>query len=175
MEDFFSPEEIRALMSRCESDRQRVILFLFYNYGLTIEEALDVKAGQFMLKPDSVLFNFTRKQTGKTHTYKIQFDNYRLFYRVLNKLQDHEPLLHKDKNLAISDAMVKKDLFDMAVAMNRKITPGLLFDSHLFWLFRKGVSFAQAVEEYGISLSGKPFKVWESAMVTGRLWPFLLE
>jgi transposase len=90
-------------------------------------------------------------------------------------LQDHEPLLHKDKNLPISDAMVKKDLFDLAVTMNRKITPGQLFDSHLYWLFRRGVSFAQAVEEYGISISGKPFKVWERAMLAGRLWPFLLE
>ena len=175
MEEFFSPDEIRALMSRCESDRQRVILFLFYNYGLTIEEALDLKAGQFMLKPDYVLFNFTRKLTGKMHTYKIQLENYRLFYRILNKLQAHEPLLHKDKNLPISDAMVKKDLFDLAITLNRKITPSQLFDSHLYWLFRKGVSFAQAVEEYGISLSGKPFKVWESAMASGRLWPYLLE
>ena len=175
MEEFFSPDEIRALMSRCESDRQRVILFLLYNYGLSIDEALELKAGQFIVKPDLIRFNFTRKLTGKTHSYKIQFENYRLFYRVLNKLQDYEPLLHKDKNLPISDAMVKKDLFDLAVIMNRKITPGQLFDSHLYWLFRRGVSFAQAVEEYGISLSGKPFKIWESAMLTGRLWPFLLE
>jgi integrase len=175
MEEFFSPDEIRALMSRCESDRQRVILFLLYNYGLTIDEALDLKAGQFIVKPDLVRFNFTRKLTGKTHSYKIQFENYRLFYRVLNKLQDYEPLLHKDKNLPISDAMVKKDLFDMAVTLNRKITAGQLFDSHLYWLFRRGVSFSQAVEEYGIPLSGKPFKVWEEAMVAGRLWPFLLE
>jgi len=175
MEEFFSPDEIRALMSRCESDRQRVILFLLYNYGLTIDEALELKAGQFIVKPDLVRFNFTRKLTGKTHSYKIQFDNYRLFYRVLNKLQDYEPLLHKDKNLPISDAMVKKDLFDMAVTLNRKITAGQLFDSHLYWLFRRGVSFSQAVEEYGIPLSGKPFKVWEDAMVAGRLWPFLLE
>ena len=175
MEEFFSPDEIRALMSRCESDRQRVILFLLYNYGLTIDEALELKAGQFIVKPDLVRFNFTRKLTGKTHSYKIQFENYRLFYRVLNKLQDYEPLLHKDKNLPISDAMVKKDLFDMAVTLNRKITAGQLFDSHLYWLFRRGVSFSQAVEEYGIPLSGKPFKVWEDAMVAGRLWPFLLE
>ena len=175
MEEYFSPEEIRALVVRCETDRQRVILFLLYNYGLTIDEALDLKAGQFMVKPDYVLFNFTRKSTGKVHTYKIQLDNYRLFYRILNKLQDHEPVLHKDKNLPISDAMVKKDLFDLAVTMNKKITPGQLFDSHLYWLFRRGVSFAQAVEEYGVSLSGKPFKVWENAMMTGRLWPFLLE
>jgi integrase len=175
MEEFFSPDEIRALMSRCESDRQRVILFLLYNYGLTIDEALELKAGQFIVKPDLIRFNFTRKLTGKTHSYKIQFENYRLFYRVLNKLQDYEPLLHKDKNLPISDAMVKKDLFDMAVTLNRKITAGQLFDSHLYWLFRRGVSFSQAVEEYGIPLSGKPFKVWEEAMVAGRLWPFLLE
>ena len=175
MEEFFSPDEIRALMSRCESDRQRIILFLLYNYGLTIDEALDLKAGQFIVKPDLVRFNFTRKLTGKTHSYKIQFENYRLFYRVLNKLQDYEPLLHKDKNLPISDAMVKKDLFDMAVTLNRKITAGQLFDSHLYWLFRRGVGFSQAVEEYGIPLSGKPFKVWEDAMVAGRLWPFLLE
>ena len=175
MEEFFSPEEIRALMGRCESDRQRIILFLLYNYGLTIEESLELKAGQFMLKPDFVRFNFIRKLTGRAHSYKIQFENYRLFYRVLNKLQDHEPLLHKDKNLPISDAMVKKDLFDMAIALNRKITPSQLFESHLYWLFRRGVSFAQAVEEYGIPLSGKPFKVWEQAMLAGRLWPFLLE
>ena len=175
MEDFFSPEEVRVLMARCDSDRQRVILFLFYNYGLTIEESLELKAGQFMLKPDYLLFNFTRKVTGKTHTYKIQLENYRLLYRVLNKLQDHEPLLHKDKNLAISDAMIKKDLFDLAVSVNRKITHGLLFDSHLYWLFRRGVSFAQAVEEYGISISGKPFNIWERAMLSGRLWPFLLD
>ena len=175
MEEYFSPEEIRALVVRCETDRQRVILFLLYNYGLTIDEALDLKAGQFMVKPDYVLFNFTRKNTGKVHTYKIQLDNYRLFYRILNKLQDHEPVLHKDKNLPISDAMVKKDLFDLAVTMNKKITPGQLFDSHLYWLFRRGVSFAQAVEEYGLTLSGKPFKVWENAMMTGRLWPVLLE
>jgi hypothetical protein len=71
--------------------------------------------------------------------------------------------------------MVKKDLFDLAVMMNKKITPGQVFDSHLFWLFRKGVSYSQAVEEYGIPLSGKSFKVWESAMVAKRLWPFLLE
>ena len=175
MEEFFSPDEIRALMSRCESDRQRVILFLLYNYGLSIDEALELKAGQFIVKPDLIRFNFTRKLTGKTHSYKIQFENYRLFYRVLNKLQDYEPLLHKDKNLPISDAMVKKDLFDMAVTLNRKITAGQLFDSHLYWLFRRGVIFSQAVEEYGISLTGKPFKVWEDAMVAGRLWPFLLE
>ena len=175
MEEYFSPEDIRALMSRCESDRQRIILFLMYNYGLTIDEALEIKSGQFMIKPDYIYFNFTRKLTGKAHTYKIQFENFRLFYRVLNKLQAHEPLLHKDKNLPISDSMLKKDLFDLAVTINKKITPGLLFESHLYWLFRKGISFAQAVEEYGIALSGKPFKVWESAMLSGRLWPFLLE
>ncbi len=175
MEEYFSPDDIRALMSRCESDRQRIILFLMYNYGLTIDEALEIKSGQFMIKPDFIYFNFTRKLTGKAHTYKIQFENFRLFYRVLNKLQAHEPLLHKDKNLPISDSMLKKDLFDLAVTINKKITPGLLFESHLFWLFRKGISFAQAVEEYGIALSGKPFKVWESAMLSGRLWPFLLE
>jgi hypothetical protein len=175
MEDFFSPEEIRTLMSRCESDRQRIILFLLYNYGLTVEEALEIKSGQFMLKPDYLRLNFTRKLTGKTHSYKIQFDNYRLFYRVLSKLQTHEPVLHKDKNMPISDSVLKKDLFDLAVTINRKVTPGILFDSHLYWLFRKGVSFAQAVEEYGISLSGRPFKIWESAMLSGRLWPFLLE
>ncbi len=128
-----------------------------------------------MIKPDFIYFNFTRKLSGKSHTYKIQFENFRLFYRILNKLQDHEPLLHKDKNVPISDAILRKDLFDLAVTINKKITPGLLFESHLFWLFRKGVSFAQAVEEYGIALSGKPFKVWEKAMVSGRLWPFLLE
>ena len=175
MEDYFSPEDIRSLMSRCESDRQRIILFLMYNYGLTTDEALEIKSGQFMIKPDFIYFNFTRKLTGKAHTYKIQFENFRLFYRVLNKLQAHEPLLHKDKNLPISDSMLKKDLFDLAVTINKKITPGLLFESHLYWLFRKGISFAQAVEEYGIALSGKPFKVWESAMLSGRLWPFLLE
>ena len=175
MEEYFSPDDIRALMSRCESDRQRIILFLMYNYGLTIDEALEIKSGQFMIKPDFIYFNFTRKLTCKAHTYKIQFENFRLFYRVLNKLQAHEPLLHKDKNLPISDSMLKKDLFDLAVTINKKITPGLLFESHLFWLFRKGISFAQAVEEYGIALSGKPFKVWESAMLSGRLWPFLLE
>lgn len=175
MEDFFSPEEIRALMVRCDTDRQRIILFLLYNYGLTIEEALDLKAGQFIVNPDTIRFHFTRKINGKSHTYKIKFENYRLFYRVLNKLQAHEPLLHKDKNQPISEAMIKKDLFDMAITMNRKITFEQLFDSHLYWLFRKGVGFAQAVEEYGISLSGKPFKIWESAMASGRMWPFLLE
>jgi hypothetical protein len=175
MEEYFSPEDIRGLMSRCESDRQRLILFLMYNYGLTTDEAVEIKSGQFMIKPDFIYFNFTRKLSGKSHTYKIQFENFRLFYRILNKLQDHEPLLHKDKNVPISDAILRKDLFDLAVTINKKITPGLLFESHLFWLFRKGVSFAQAVEEYGIALSGKPFKVWEKAMVSGRLWPFLLE
>ena len=175
MEKFFSPEEIRLLMGRGETDRQRIILFLLYNYGLTMVEALALTGGHFVVKPDYVRFNFTRKLTGKAHSYKIQFENYRLFYRVLNKLQNHEPLLHKDKNVAISEAMVKKDLFDLAVTLNRKITPGHLFDSHLYWLFRRGVSFAQAVEEYGISISGKPFKVWEEAMMAGRLWPFLLE
>ena len=175
MEDFFSPEDIRTFMSRCASDRQRIILFLLYNYGLTIDEALEIKSGQFMIKPDYLRFNFRRKLTGKTHTYKIQFENFRLFYRVLNKLQVNEPVLHKDKNLPISEGLIKKDLFDLAVTMNRKITPGQLFDSHLYWLFKKGVSFAQAVEEYGISLSGKPFKIWESAILSGRLWPFLLE
>jgi hypothetical protein len=37
------------------------------------------------------------------------------------------------------------------------------------------VAYSQAVEEYGIPLSGKPFKIWENAMVAKRLWPFLLE
>jgi hypothetical protein len=175
MDEYFSPEDIRALMNRCESDRQRIILFLMYNYGLTSAEATEIKAGQFMIKPDYLRFNFTRKLTGKTHTYKIQFEHFRLFYRVLSKLQDHEPLLHKDKNIPISDTILKKDLFDLAVIINRKVTPPLLFESHLYWLFRKGVSFAQAVEEYGIALSGKPFKIWENAMLAGRLWPFLLE
>jgi hypothetical protein len=175
MEEFFSPEEVRLFISRCESDRQRVILFLVYNYGLSLEEAIKLKAGQFMVKLDYILFNFTRKITQKQHTYKIQGENYRLIRRALNKLQDHEPLLHKDKNLPVSESMVKKDLFDLAVMMNKKITPGQVFDSHLFWLFRKGVSYSQAVEEYGIPLSGKSFKVWESAMVAKRLWPFLLE
>jgi hypothetical protein len=175
MEEFFSPDEVRLFINRCESDRQRVILFLIYNYGISLEEAIEIKAGQFMVKPDYILFNFTRRITEKQHTYKIQGENYRLFRRALNKLQAHEPLLHKDKNLPISEAMVKKDLFDLAVTMNKKITPGQIFDSHLFWLFRKGITFSQAVEEYGIPLSGKPFKLWESAMVAKRLWPFLLE
>ena len=175
MEKFFSPEEVRLFINRCESDRQRVILFLIYNYGISLEEAIDIKVGQFMVKPDYILFNFTRKITSKQHTYKIQGENYRIFYRAINKLQAHESLLHKDKNLPISEAMIKKDLFGLAVIMNRKITPTQLFDSHLFWLFRRGVAYSQAVEEYGIPLSGKPFKIWESAMVAKRLWPFLLE
>jgi integrase len=175
MEDYFSPEEIRTLISRCDSDRQRIVLFLLYNYGLSVAEAAELKAGQFMLKPDYILFNFSRRLTGKSHTYKIQFENSRLLYRVLSKLQDHEPLLHKDKNLPISESIIKKDLFDLAVTMNRKITDAQLFESHLFWLFRKGVSFAQAVEEYGLALSGKPFKIWENAMLSGRLWPVLLD
>ena len=175
MDDYFSPEEIRTVMSRCETDRQRVILFLLYNYGLTADEALEIKSGQFMKKPDCLLFNFTRKLTGKSHTYKIQYENYRVFYRVLNKLQDHETVLHRDKNQPISDTILRKDLFDLAVIMNRKITASQLFESHLYWLFKKGVSFAQGAEEYGLSLSGKPFKIWESAMLSGRLWPFLLE
>ena len=175
MNDYFSPEEIRTLMSRCESDRQRIILFLLYNYGLTVEEALEIKSGQFMKNPDYLLFNFTRKLTGKSHTYKIQYENYRLFYKVLSKLQDQETVLHKDRHLPISDTILRKDLFDLAVIMNRKITSAQLFESHLYWLFKKGVSFAQGVEEYGLALSGKPFKIWESAMLSGRLWPFLLE
>lgn len=175
MDEFFSPEEIRLFMSRCESDRQKVILFLIYNYGITIQEALEIKAGQFMMKPDTILFNFTRNSTLRQHTYKIQGENYRLFYRILYKLQDHEPILHKDKNQPVSEAIIKKDIFDLAVVMNKKITFNQLFESHLFWLFRKGVSFSQAVEEYGIPISGRHFKVWESAMVAKRLWPFLLE
>ncbi len=175
MEDYFSPEEIRTLISRCDSDRQRIVLFLLYNYGLSVAEAAELKAGQFMLKPDYILFNFNRKITGKSHTYKIQSENSRLFYRVLSKLQHHEPLLHKDKNLPVSESIIKKDLFDLAITMNRKIIDSQLFESHLFWLFRKGVSFAQAVEEYGLALSGKPFKIWESAMLSGRLWPVLLD
>ena len=139
MDDYFSPEEIRTVMSRCETDRQRVILFLLYNYGLTADEALEIKSGQFMKKPDYLLFNFTRKLTGKSHTYKIQYENYRVFYRVLNKLQDHETVLHRDKNQPISDTILRKDLFDLAVIMNRKITASQLFESHLYWLFKKGV------------------------------------
>ena len=175
MEEFFSPDDIRSFMGRCESDRQRIILFLCYNYGLTIEEALDVKAGQFMRKPDYLLFNFTRKSTKKPHTYKIQFENYRLVYRVLIKLQDQDPMLNRDKNIAITEAILSKDLFDLAVIFNKKITHEILFESHLYWLFRKGVGLSQAVAEYGIPFSGRPFKIWEAAMKAGKLWPFLLE
>ena len=175
MEDFFSPDDIRSFMGRCESDRQRIILFLIYNYGFTVEEALEVKAGQFMRKPDYLLFNFTRKLTRKAHTYKIQFENYRLFYRVLIKLQDQDPILNRDKNIPITEAILNKDLFDLAVIFNKKITPELLFECHLFWLFRKGVGFSQAVAEYGLPISGRPFKIWEAAMMAGKLWPFLLE
>ncbi|MEI6140945.1 MAG: hypothetical protein WCP85_16875 [Mariniphaga sp.] len=175
MEDFYSPDDIRSFMGRCESDRQRIILFLCYNYGLTIEEALDVKAGQFMRKPDYLLFNFTRKSTKKPHTYKIQFENYRLFYRVLIKLQDQDPVLNRDKNIAITEAILSKDLFDLAVIFNKKITHEILFESHLYWLFRRGVGFSQAVAEYGIPFAGRPFKIWEAAMMAGKLWPFLLE
>ena len=175
MEEFFSPEEVRLFINRCESNRQRVILFLIYNYGILLEEAINIRAGQFMVKPDYILFNFTRSGTSKQHTYKIQNENYRIFYKALNKLQAHEPLLHKDKNQPVSEAMINKDLFDLAVIMNRKITASQLFDSHLFWLFRRGVAYSQAVEEYGIPLSGKPFRIWENAMVAKRLWPFLLE
>ncbi len=128
-----------------------------------------------MVKPDYILFNFTRSETGKQHTYKIQNENYRIFYRALNKLQAHEPLLHKDKNQPVSETMANKDLFDLAIIMNRKITASQLFESHLFWLFRRGVTYSQAVEEYGIPLSGRTFKIWENAMVAKRLWPFLLE
>ena len=116
MEGYFAPEEIRTLMSRCDTDRQRIILFLLYNYGLTVDEVLEIKSGQFMKKPDYLLFHFTRRLTGKAHTFKIQFENYRLFYRVLHKLQDHEPLLHKDKNLPISDTILRKDLFEIGRA-----------------------------------------------------------
>ncbi len=175
MEKFFSPEEVRILINKCVSERQKIILFLIYNYGISIEEAIDIKAGQFMVKPDNILFNFTRKLTNKQHTYKIQGDNYRTFYRAIHKLQAHEPLLYKDKNLPVTAVTVKKDLFDLAITMNRKITYEQLFESHLFWLFRRGVTYSQAVEEYGIPLSGKPFKIWESAMMAKRLWPFLLE
>jgi hypothetical protein len=175
MDEYFSPEEIRSFMSRCETDRQRLILFLIYNYGLSLEDILDIKAGQLMFKPDYILFNYSKKATGKQRTVKIQSENYRLFYRVGNKLQAHEALLHKDKNVPISESMVKKDLFDLAVIMNRKITLSQLFDSHLYWIFRKGVNFSQAVEEYGISLSGKPFKIWQDALTAGRHWPLLLE
>ena len=162
-------------MGRCETDRQRIILFLIYNYGLTIVEAIDIKASQLLLKQDYLLFNFTRKLTRKAHTYKIQFENYRLFYRIVNKLQAHEPLLHRDKKTPVTEAILNKDLFDIAIVINKKITAENLFESHLYWLFRKGVSFSQAVEEYGLSLTGRPFKVWENAMMAGRLWPFLLE
>lgn len=175
MDEFFSPDEIRLLMSRCESDRQRVLLFLFYNYGLSIQEALELKAGQFMVKPDFILFNFTRKITQKQHTFKIQGENYRIFYRILYKLQDHEPVLHKDKNLPITENTIHKDLFDLAILLNKKITPELLFESHLYGLFRRGVSFSEAVEEYGIPISGRHFKIWENARLAKRLWPFLLE
>ncbi len=175
MEEFFSPEEVRLFINKCETDRQRIILFLIYNFGISPEEAVDIKAGQFMTKADYILFNFTRRLTQKQHTYKIQGENYRMFYRALNKLQTSDPLLHRDKNLPVSEAIIKKDLFDLAVIMNRKITVGRLFDSHLFWLFRRGVTYSQAVEEYGIPLSGKPFKIWENAMMAKRLWPFLLE
>jgi hypothetical protein len=175
MDEFYSPEEIRLFLSRCESDRQKVVLFLIYNYGISIEEALEIKAGQFMVKPDYLLFNFTRRATLKQHTYKIQGENYRVFYRILYKLQDHEPILHKDKNLPVSEAAIKKDLFDLAVIMNKKITSEQLFESHLFWLFRRGVTYSQAVEEYGLPISGRYFKIWENAMVAKRLWPFLLE
>ena len=50
-------------------------------------------------------------------------------------------LLRKDKNLPVSETILKKDLFDLAVIMNRKITASQLFESHLYWLFKKGVSF----------------------------------
>jgi hypothetical protein len=175
MEDFFSPDEIRSFMGRCESDRQRIILFLCYNYGFTVEEALETKAGQFMRKPDYLLFNFTRKLTKKQHTYKIQFENYRLFYRVLIKLSDQDPILNRDKNIAITEAILSKDLFDLAIIFNRKITHEILFESHLYWLFRKGVGFSQAVTEYGLPIKGRPFQIWEEAMKVGKLWPFLLE
>jgi hypothetical protein len=175
MEEFFSPEEVRLFINKCETDRQKIILFLIYNYGITVEEAIDIKASQFMVKSECILFNFKRKSTHKQHTYKIQGENYRMFYRAVNKLQAGEPLLHKDKNLPISEAMVDKDMFDLAVTMNRKITTAQLFNSHLFWLFRRGVTYSQAVEEYGLPLSGSSFKIWESAMMAKRLWPFLLE
>ena len=175
MDEFFSPDEIRLFLSRCESDRQRVILFLIYNYGISIDGIIDLKAGQFMVKPDFILFNFTRRNNQKQHTYKIQGENYRIFYRILYKLQAHEPVIHKDKNLPVSENIINKDLFDLAVIMNKKITPELLFESHLFGLFRRGVSFSEAVEEYGIPISGRPFKIWENARLAKRLWPMLLE
>lgn len=175
MSDYFSPDEVRNFISRASNDRQRLILFLTYNYGISVNEMMAISANQFMIKRDFILFNFTRKKTNKKHTYKIIGDNYRLFYRVIKKLQPHDPLLHKDKNLPISEALLKKDLFDLAVETNRKITPGAIFDSHLYWLFKRGMSFSQAVEEYGIPLTGRQFKIWEQAVADGRVWPLLLD
>ncbi|GET29489.1 hypothetical protein [Prolixibacter sp. SD074] len=175
MDEFFSPDDVRNFMNRSTTDRQRLILFLIYNYGITVPEMIQITSAQFMVKREFIIFKFIRESTKKEHHYKIQFENYRLFYRVLKDLQDHEALLHKDKNQSVSEALIKNDLFDVAVTMNQKITAGSLFDSHLFWLFRKGVSFPQAVAEYGISMSGKPYKIWEKAMLAGMQWPYLLE
>lgn len=175
MNEYFAPDDVKNFMSRATSDRQRIILFLGYNYGITIQEMLQLKAGHFMVGQEAILFNFSRAKTEKKHTYKVQHENYRLLYRVLNRMQAHEPLLHKDKMKPVSEALIKKDLFDLAVIVNRKVTPSSLFDSHLYWVFRRGVSYAQAVEEYGVSLTGKPFSIWEKANLDGRIWPFLLE
>jgi hypothetical protein len=90
-------------------------------------------------------------------------------------LSDQDPILNRDKNIAITEAILSKDLFDLAIIFNRKITHEILFESHLYWLFRKGVGFSQAVTEYGLPIKGRPFQIWEEAMKTGKLWPFLLE
>ena len=175
MEEYLSPDEIRSLISRCESDRQKLILYLIYNYGLTPDELIEIKASQFMLKQDLIMFNLYRKFSGKTRTLKLQADTYRLFYRALQKLQAGDPLLHREKAQPVSEAILQKDIFDLAILLNRKITIEQLFESHLYWMFRRGVNFAQAVEEYGITLSGRPFEIWQDAQKAGKYWPNLLD
>ncbi|MCT4673426.1 MAG: hypothetical protein ACPGSG_02880 [Prolixibacteraceae bacterium] len=175
MSNYITPKEIQHVINRVKEDQTKVIIFLIYNYGMTPEDITSLIRRNFIIKNQIIRIHFERKKTQSSHVFKIPDYFTSTIYGILKKRDDKQPLLLGANRKRMSITTLENRLFQETLLQNKKLDFKTLWESHLFWIFRKGYNFSEAMKEYGLCHEDNEWEIWEEATKEKRVFPRLLD
>ncbi|QZT36833.1 tyrosine-type recombinase/integrase [Halosquirtibacter xylanolyticus] len=175
MSNYISPKEIKQVINRTSDDQTKIIIFFIYNYGMTPEDVVQLTRRNFIIQNQVVRIQFDRIKTQTKHVFRIPDYFTQTLYKVLSRRKEKQPFFVGTNRKAMSAATLENRLFDETLHQNKKLDPRSLWESHLFWIFRKGYNFSEATKEYGIKHEDKEWSIWEEATQEKRVFPRLLD
>ncbi|QZE14716.1 tyrosine-type recombinase/integrase [Halosquirtibacter laminarini] len=175
MEKYISPKVIKQIIYRTEDIQTQLIIFFIYNYGMRPIDILKLSRRNFIIKDQKIRIQFQRIKTATNHVFKIPDYFVQTIYKHIVKRKDNEPLFKGTNKKRMTEVTLENRLFQETLKQNKNLASETLWNSHLYWVFRKRYTLEEAIKEYNITKNSKAWKIWDDANCEKCSYPRLLD